>query len=165
MDGLKFALKKLPARTVVGIAHRTRNADAQGSIPGCWKEFLAGNMVAKIPHRAIPPVMYAVYSDYEKDWTGFYSYLLGCGVTRAETVPAGMEARHIPPQTYAVFRAKGRMPDEITQIWANVWASGLPRTYTYDFELYDKRFARPNAKEAEVWVAIDPSKMEQAAGS
>jgi predicted transcriptional regulator YdeE len=162
MDGLKFAIKKLPARTVVGIARRTRNAEAQESIPGCWQEFLSKNATAKIPHRATPPVMYAVYSDYESDWTGMYSYLLGCGVTRADTVPAGMECRHIPPQTYAVFRAKGRMPDEIVGVWANVWASELPRTYTYDFELYDKRFTRPFAKEAEVWVAVDPAKTEQA---
>ena len=159
MDGLKFAVKKLPARTVVGIARRTRNAEAQESIPGCWQEFLAQNASAKIPHRAVPPVMYAVYSDYEKDWTGLYSYLLGCGVTRAGTLPAGMEVRQIPPQTYAVFRAKGRMPDEIVGTWANIWASELPRTYTSDFELYDKRFARPSAKEAEIWVAIDPEKI------
>lgn len=164
MDGLKFAIKKLPARTVVGIARRTRNAEAQESIPGCWQEFLTGNMVARIPHRAAPPVMYAVYSDYEKDWTGYYSYLLGCGVSRADTVPDGMEVRRIPPQSYAVFRAKGRMPDEIVGVWANIWSSELPRTYTYDFELYDKRFTRPSAKEAEVWVAVDPAKMEQAVG-
>src|SRR5208337_836846 len=163
MDGEEFAIKKLPARTVVGIACSTRNADAQESIPGCWQEFLKQNASAMIPHRATPPVMYAVYSDYESDWTGYYSYLLGCGVTRADTVPVGMETRRIPPQTYAVFRAKGRMPDEITGVWANVWASELPRTYTHDFELYDKRFTRPSAKEAEVWVAVDPAKLEQAA--
>lgn len=163
MDGLKFAVKRLPARIVVGITRRTRNAEAQDSIPGCWREFLAQNAPAKIPHRAVPPVMYAVYSDYEKDWTGMYSYLLGCGVTRTGVVPAGMEARHIPPQTYAVFRAKGRMPDEITGVWANIWASELPRTYTYDFELYDQRFTRPSAKEAEIWVAVDPARLETTA--
>ena len=162
MDGLKFAIKKLPARIVVGISRRTRNTDAQESIPDCWQEFMRQNAAAKIPHRATPPVMFAVYSDYEKDWTGYYSYLLGCVVTRADTVPDGMEARRIPPQTYAVFRAKGRMPDEITGVWANIWASELPRKYTYDFEMYDQRFTRPSAKEAEVWVAVDPSKMEMA---
>jgi predicted transcriptional regulator YdeE len=163
MEGLKFTIKRLPARTVVGIPRRTRNAEAQETIPGCWQEFLRQNAAARIPHRAVPPVMYAVYSDYESDWAGPYTYLLGCGVTRADSVPDGMEARRIPPQTYAVFRAKGRMPDEITGVWANIWSSGLPRTYTYDFELYDKRFARPSAKEAEIWVAVDPAHMEGAA--
>jgi len=162
MDSLKYSIKKLPERTVVGISRRTSNAEAHTVIPGCWQEFLQKNALARIAHRVNPPVMYAVYSDYEKDWTAPYSYLLGCGVTRADTVPEGMEVRHIPAQTYAVFQAKGRMPDEIMVVWANVWSSDLPRTYTYDFEVYDKRFTRPLKKEADVFVAVDPARIEKA---
>jgi predicted transcriptional regulator YdeE len=77
-------------------------------------------------------------------------------------VPEGMEVRQIPSQTYAVFRAKGRMPDEIVAVWANVWASDLPRSYTYDFEVYDKRFTRPLRKEADVYVAVDPDRIGKA---
>ena len=55
----------------------------------------------------VPPVMYAVYSDYETDWRGEYSYLIGCGVDRAGAIPEGMEVRRVPAQTYAVLRAKG----------------------------------------------------------
>jgi predicted transcriptional regulator YdeE len=161
MDGLKYTLKKVPARTVVGISRRTSNAEAGGVIPACWQAFLVNNAPARIPHRVNPPVMYAVYSDYEKDWTKPYTYLLGCGVTRSDKVPEGMEVRHIPAQTYAVFRAKGRMPDEIVAVWANIWSSELPRTYTFDFEVYDKRFTRPVAKEADVYVAVDPERIEK----
>lgn len=162
MDGLKFTIKKVPARTVVGISRRTSNAEAANVIPGCWQTFLLNNGPARIPHRVAPPVMYAVYSDYEKDWTKPYTYLLGCGVTRADKVPDGMEVRTIPEQTYAVFRAKGKMPDEIVGVWAEIWSSDLPRTYTYDFELYDKRFTRPVAKEADVYVAVDPEQLKDA---
>jgi predicted transcriptional regulator YdeE len=161
MEGLKHTIKKVPARTVVGIARRTSNAEAPGCIPACWQEFLQKNVPARIAHRVTLPVMYAVYSDYERDRTAPNTYLLGCGVTRADTVPEGMEVRHIPAQTYAVFRVKGRMPDEILAVWANIWGSDLPRTYTYDFELYDKRFARPLNKEADVYVAVDPERMEK----
>jgi predicted transcriptional regulator YdeE len=160
MKEMKFTVKKAPAKTVVGISRRTSNAGAAAEIMSCWQEFQQTNAIAKIPQRVAPPVMYAVYSDYEKDWTKSYSYLLGCGVTRAGVVPEGMECRQIPAQTYAVFRAKGRMPDEILAVWANVWASDLPRTYTYDFEVYDKRFARPASREADVYIAIDPERME-----
>jgi predicted transcriptional regulator YdeE len=72
-----------------------------------------------------------------------------------------MEVRHIPAQTYAVFNARGKMPDELLGIWSTVWLSSLPRTYTYDFEVYDKRFARPTSKEVDVYVAIDPERLEQ----
>ena len=125
-----------------------------------WTEFLQKNAAAKIRNRALPPVMYAVYSDYESDWRGEYSYLLGCGVTRAGSVPEGMEVRKIPAQTYAVFTAKGQMPDEILAVWSMVWLSGLPRTYTFDFEVYDHRFTNPKGKEVDICVAVDAAGME-----
>lgn len=126
-----------------------------------WTDFLRQNAAAKIKNRSVPPAMYAVYSDYESDWRGEYSYLLGCGVTRAGSVPDGMEVRKIPAQTYAVFTAKGQMPDEILAIWSLVWLSDLPRIYTFDFEVYDQRFAKPDAKEADICIAIDPGKIDQ----
>jgi predicted transcriptional regulator YdeE len=161
---IPFSVKKIPARTVVGIARCTSSADGRSSkdIMAAWAEFLQTNASAKIKSRSLPPVMYAVYSDYAGDWRGEYSYLIGCGVTRAAGIPEGMEARKIPAQTYAIFTAKGQMPDEVLAVWSMIWLSDLPRTYTYDFEMYDKRFTRPNAKEVDICVAIDPEKMEVA---
>jgi len=163
MEDIRFTIRKVPGRTVVGLSRRTCNADGRSitDIPACWTEFFAQNAAAKIKNRAIPPTMYVVYSDYASDWRGEYSFLLGCGVTRAPSVPEGMEVRHIPEQTYAVFNAKGTMPDELLGIWSTVWLSRLPRTYTYDFEVYDKRFARPKNKEVDVYVAIDPEQLEK----
>jgi predicted transcriptional regulator YdeE len=54
------------------------------------------------------------------------------------------------------------MPDEILAVWSLVWLSDLPRTYTYDFEVYDKRFTSPKQKEVDICIAVDPEKMEQA---
>jgi len=159
---IPFTIRKMPARTVVGISRRTTNADGKSvrDIQAAWAAFLQQNANAKIKNRAAPPVMYAVYSDYASDWRGEYSYLIGCGVTRAGTVPAGLEARRIPAQTCAVFTVKGRMPDEVVMAWSQIWLSDLPRTYTYDFEVYDRRFAHPVAKEVDICVAIDPKKMK-----
>lgn len=164
MLDIPFAIKKVPAKTVVGLSRRTSNADGRstGDISATWGEFLKQNAAAKIPNRAVPPVMYAVYSDYESDWRGEYAYLLGCGVTRAETVPKGMEVRYIPAQSYAVFTAKGQMPDEVLAIWSLIWLSDLPRTYTYDFELYDKRFTNPKQKVVEIYISVHPDRMETA---
>jgi predicted transcriptional regulator YdeE len=163
MEETRFAVRKAPARIVAGISRRTCNADGRSveDIPACWKEFLATNAAARIRNRAFPPTMYVVYSDYASDWTGEYSFLLGSGVTKAAPVPAGMEVRRIPEQTYAVFTVKGRMPDALVATWSSIWLSSLPRTYTFDFEVYDKRFARPEDKEVDIYVAIDPAKLEQ----
>jgi len=125
-------------------------------------DFLQQNATAKIKNRSLPPTIYAVYSDYESDWRGEYSYLLGCGVTRATPVPDGMEVRKIPAQTYVIFTAKGRMPEEVLAAWSQVWLSDLPRTYTFDFEVYDKRFTHPKQKEVDICIAVDPKKMDKA---
>jgi len=161
---LPFTVKNIPARTVVGIARRTTGADGRSTkdMMAAWAAFLQTNASAKIKNRAVPPIMYAVYSDYETDWRGAFSYLIGCGVTRAGTVPEGMEVRKIPAQTYAVFSAKGQMPDEVLAIWSMVWLSDLPRTYTFDFEVYDSRFTRPKAREVDVCVAVDPEEIKKA---
>jgi len=83
-------------------------------------------------------------------------------VTRAGTVPEGMEVRKIPAQTYVVFNAKGRMPDEVVAAWSMIWLSELPRTYTYDFEVYDKRFTSPRQKEVDICIAVDQKMMKAA---
>jgi predicted transcriptional regulator YdeE len=161
---IPFTIRKIPAKTVIGISRRTSNADGRSTtdMMAAWAMFLQTNASAKIKNRSLPPTMYAVYSDYESDWQKEYSYLIGCGVTRTGTVPEGMELRKIPAQTYAVFTAKGQMPDEILAVWSLVWLSDLPRTYNFDFEVYDKRFTDPNQKEVDICVAIDPERMKQA---
>jgi predicted transcriptional regulator YdeE len=162
MLDIPFTIKRFPAKTVVGLSRRTASADGRSvqDVPALWGEFLKQKVTEKIPNRAVPPVIYAVYSDYASDWRGEFTYLLGCGVTRAGTVPEGMEVCHIPAQTCAVFTAKGQMPDEVHAIWATVWLSELPRTYTYDFEVYDKRFTSPKQKVVDICIAVDPEKIK-----
>ena len=159
MDNCGFAVRKMPAKIVMGVQCRTSNADGRSvkDIPACWQEFLVRNMASRITHRAKTPAMFAVYSDYESDWTGEYAYLIGSEVTMADTVPRGLAVARIPAQTYAVFTAAGPMPDALLGVWMSVWGTNLPRAYTFDFEQYDARFTRPENKEADVYVAItDP---------
>jgi len=164
---IPFTIKEIPAKTVIGISRRTSNADGRSTkdIMAAWTAFLQTNASAKIKSRSLPPTMYAVYSDYVSDWRGEYAYLIGAGVTRAGTVPEGMEVRKIPAQTYAIFNAKGQMPDEVLAVWSQVWLSELPRTYTFDFEVYDQRFTRPKAKEVDICIAVDPARMKAAVES
>ena len=162
MDDLAFTVKTIPEKIFMGVQRRTSNADGRSikDIPACWQDFLSLKMASKIPHRAKTPAMFAVYSDYESDWTGEYSYLIGSEVTRADRIPKGLAVVRIPTQTYAVFTAAGQMPDAILGVWMSVWGTKLPRTYTFDFELYDARFTRPDKKEADVYIAIDDEQLK-----
>jgi predicted transcriptional regulator YdeE len=156
MDAPSYTTVRLPARTVVGIERRTCNADGRSleDIPACWKDFLAINAAARIPHRVTPPVTYAVYADYTSDWTGEYSYLLGCGVTKAGRPIKGLTVRHIPAQTCAFFPARGPMPDAVVSVWGGIWGTDLPRTYCCDFELYDSRFTDKKNPQVDIYVGI-----------
>ena len=163
MDDLAFTVKKMPGKIVMGVQRRTSNADGRSNtdIPACWQDFLSRNMASKIPHRAKTPAMFAVYSDYESDWTGEYAYMIGSEVTKADMIPAGMAVVRIPAQTYAVFTAAGPMPDSILGVWASIWGTKLPRIYTFDFEQYDARFTRPENKEADVCIAVNEKQLKK----
>ncbi len=162
-SGIRYQVKQMPEFMVVGVTRRTCNADGRsmGDIPAVWSEFLNKNAMAQIKNRKVPPVMFAVYSDYEKDWTKEYNFLIGCGVTRAPHVPDGLTARRIPAQTYAHFVVRGTMPESLVTLWSSIWISDLPRTYTFDYEVYDQRFTRSENKEIDVYVAIDPAKINK----
>ncbi|MFY9799865.1 MAG: GyrI-like domain-containing protein [Methanoregula sp.] len=163
MDELTFTVKKIPERIIMGVQRRTSNADGRSitDIPACWQDYLSQNMAKKIPNRAKTPAMFAVYSDYESDWTGEFSYMIGSEVTKADRIPVGLAVVRIPAQTYAVFTAAGDMPDAILGIWMSVWGTKLPRTYTFDFEQYDARFTRPENKEADVCVAVNEEQLKK----
>ncbi|MEN6442588.1 MAG: GyrI-like domain-containing protein [Methanoregula sp.] len=156
MEDLTFTIQEMPEKTVMGIGRRTCNADGKSveDIPACWQEFLATKAAAKIRHRAMPPSMLAVYSHYDSDWKGEYSYLIGCGVTKVDGVPKGMTVEKIPAQKYAVFPARGPMPDAVIGVWATIWGSDLPRTYSADFEVYDSRFTHKTNPEVDVYVGV-----------
>ena len=63
---------------VAGVTARTNNAkemSGNGKIGDVWETFLQPGLVVKIPHR-IGVDLVAVYTDYENDHTGHYTYLL-----------------------------------------------------------------------------------------
>ena len=163
MLDIPFTIRKIPARIVVGISRRTSNADGRSTkdMMAAWTDFLQQNAAAKIRNRALPPAMYAVYSDYESDWRGEYSYLLGCGVTRAGGFRTGWRyGRSLHRRTLSSpQRDRCRMRSSRSGAWSG--CPIFPRTYTFDFEVYDQRFTNPKAKEVDICVAIDPGKMEQ----
>ena len=90
---------------IAGLTARTNNAheiSGKGKIGNVWQEFLKPNVVAKIPNKMGVDLI-AVYTDYETDHTGHYTYLLGLPILSAESQPANLTVKHIPAGCYAVF--------------------------------------------------------------
>jgi predicted transcriptional regulator YdeE len=129
---------------VIGIEARTTNAremNGQGAIGPIWGRFVKDNLLDRIPNRADSRII-AVYSDYENDKDGEYSYLLGAKVKVPNDVPDGMASRQVIAGEYATFSANGRPPAEmVVGIWKEIWSleagKKLRRAYRTDFEVYD----------------------------
>jgi len=151
-----------PGFTVVGISTRTTNAlemSGRGVIGMQWERFMQDGLLARIPNRVDSNIL-AVYTDYESDHSGAYTFLLGARVSSAEHVPAGMVAKEVPPGKYALFISRqGPAAKVVSEAWQHInslpkSAPGGDRIYRADFEVYGPRAADPQHAQADIYVGI-----------
>ncbi|HEX4077220.1 MAG TPA: GyrI-like domain-containing protein [Candidatus Acidoferrales bacterium] len=149
--------------SVIGISARTTNANemsGKGVIGQAWGRFMSEGLLSKIPNKVDANVL-AVYTDYESDANGAYTFILGAKVSSADNVPPGLVAKKIPAARYAVFTSeKGPVAKVVPQTWSHIWAlprsaPGGSRAYRADFELYDRRAADPQNSQVDVYVGIE----------
>jgi predicted transcriptional regulator YdeE len=128
---------------VVGRAARTSNAremTADGLIPRLW----AGG-----------PGTVALYTDYESDGHGEYTFLLGGKAGPGSVVPDGMVGRIVPAGRYAVFTSeRGLVQKVVIETWQRIWAELPSRSFVADFEVYDQRAADPGNAVVEIYVGV-----------
>jgi predicted transcriptional regulator YdeE len=148
--------------TVIGIAARTTNAKemaGKGIIGQQWTRFMSEGLLNKIPNRLDSSIV-AVYTDYESDANGAYTFMIGARVSPDSVIPAGMVARKVPAGRYAVFASeKGFVGKVVPETWSRIWAQpksepGGNRAYLADFEVYDQRAADRQNAQVEVYVGI-----------
>jgi len=148
--------------TVIGIEARTGNAReiaGTGIIAKQWGRFIGENLLAQIPNRSDGAIL-AVYSDYEGDKDGEYSFMIGARVKAAMGIPAGMMARNVPAGHYAVFTSeRGPVEKVVVETWQKIWSAtnaelGGQRAYSADFEIYDERARDPKNAQVDIYVAV-----------
>lgn len=144
--------------TVIGLTARTTNAkeaSGNGAIGELWARLRKEGLLARIKHRADNHII-ALYSDYESDKDGAYTYTLGSKVTSAKDIPPGMVARRTESGDYAIFTAQGGPAAQLVLgLWQRIWAlekspSELKRAYRTDYEIY----LDPDASNADQRVDI-----------
>lgn len=154
-----------PEIRLVGISVRTSYQQEldkmQGLIFPCVRQYFHGALFQKISHRAKPGTTFCVYTDYEGDHKGAYTYFIGEEVTSYDNlIPEGFHRLTIPPQTYAKFTTKpAPMPDVIVNAWEEIWKMspkelGGKRHYQTDFEIYDERASDHQKIILDVYVGI-----------
>lgn len=144
--------------TLIGISlpGKTSNENQRSTadIGAFWQTFMKENVASKIPGR-VGDDIYAVYYDYEGDYTKPFSYFIGVPVGDDTTVPAGMIKIDIPTGKYQHFTAKGKMPDCMIEAWAQIWNSDIKRTYTADYEVYGSRSGDSENAEVDIFIAVE----------
>ncbi len=142
---------QLPEIKLIGITCRTNNANIFSTDPSknilaaTVQKYFHNGLNAKIPNRQKPGTTYCVYTNYESDFTGDYTYFIGEEVANFNGIETGFETLTIPNQSYVKFTNRpGPMPDVCINMWKDIWKMkpselGSERAYIADFEVYDER--------------------------
>ena len=143
---------------LIGLAlpSKTTNENGQSNIDcgNLWQKFEQGGYYLKIPAKTDDRI-YAVYHDYEGDYTQPFSYFIGCEVNSGTKIPDGLNELVIPKGTYQKAIAKGKMPGCIADTWKEIWDSDLTRTYRSDFEVYGERSQNWNDAEVDIFISVE----------
>lgn len=134
---------------LIGITARTSNTlemdMEKAKIGPTIKKYFENNLCALISNRLNPATTYCVYTDYESNQNGMYTYFIGEEVHSFESVPANFKTLVIPSQDYIKFNVgPGAMPNVCIHAWKAIWKMkqeelGGKRAFIADFEIYDKR--------------------------
>jgi predicted transcriptional regulator YdeE len=149
---MNYKTTTLPSFNFIGLPLRTSNETMQG-ISTHWQKFYLGKIMDKIPNKIDYDVL-GLYTDYEGDHTKPFTLIIGCRTRSTDNVPEGLAARTIPSIKYAVFTAKGKMPECIMLAWQDVWKSDIERAYSFDFEVYGEKSNNPEDAEIEIYISV-----------
>jgi predicted transcriptional regulator YdeE len=124
-----------------------------------WGRFYSENILSKIPGKIDNEVL-GLYTDYESDHTKLFTLILGCrvdpirGTTLSRATSKELVSRTIPESKYAVFKAKGKMPDCIMKAWSEIWSSDIERAFQFDFEVYGEKSHNPEDAEIDIYISV-----------
>lgn len=151
---------------LVGIVARTNNKNemnpATAKIGETAERYWQAQLANHFEHRTHPGVTYAVYTDFESNETGDYTYFIGEVVdSLAGQDVSQFKTLTIPASEYQKFTTPtGKMPDVVIAAWQAIWAMskddfGGQRKYIADFEVYDHRAADPNNTVVDIYIGIE----------
>jgi predicted transcriptional regulator YdeE len=156
---------EFPEVKLIGIKCRTNNYSEQDPITAkigkMMQKYFQTAVSEKIANRSNPNTIYCVYSEYDTDQNGDYTYFIGEEVSEFSGVIEEMSELTIPAQNYIKFtNGPGPMPEVCISVWQKIWSMtskefGSARSYLADFEIYDSRAADPTNAVLDVYVGIN----------
>ncbi len=110
--------------SLVGISVRTTNKSGQSQldIDKLWRKFIENNIVDSIPFK-ISEDIYCIYTDYESDFSGEYTAIIGCKVSNTNDTTDEFVYIDIPTCNYYKFTSIGKIPEAVGKTWEHIWQS------------------------------------------
>jgi AraC family transcriptional regulator len=146
---MNYKVVEKEAFKVIGKELRVRNDNGDNNrlIPEFWTKCIEEGIMEQfstMPNRINPQYIDTMGMCMDFDGVNTFSYLICVEATNFDCIPKGMVAKTIPAAKYAVFTARGKMPEAIQKTWMDIYekwfpVSGFERTDGPDFEFYDKR--------------------------
>ena len=148
--------KELEAFHIIGISVRTTNQEgkSQKDIGELFGNFFQNRLIEKIPNRETDDI-YCMYTEYENDFNGLYTTIIGCKVTSLEDIPSGFIGKAIPTTKYLVYTSVGKLPESVGKTWGEIWQSDINRSYVADFDVYGQKSVDPENAEVETYISIN----------
>ena len=163
LQGVKMMepiIKNLGEIKIIGaqLKTNTKNGNNFKQIPQFWKQFMEENTNSRIPNKMNPEVCYGICDDFDSESEDF-AYIIAYEVTSQDNVPTGLIAKTLPSAQYAVFTAKGKLPDSVQNMVKYVYGEWLAkskyqRTNGPEFELYDNRCTSNDDCEVDLYVPV-----------
>ena len=146
----------LDAFYVIGISVRTTNVNnnALQDIGELFGKFVGQHIMEKIPNK-ISEDTYCVYTDYESDFNGPYTTIVGCKVSSLNDIPTGLVGKAIPDSNYQVYKSTGKLSVSLAKTWEGIWNSDLNRRYSADFDIYGEKAKDYENAEVATYVSIN----------
>lgn len=153
-----------PEFKLIGLTARTNNKNEKNpdtaKISQLMSQYWGKNLASQIPNRTNPGVTFSVYTDYEANEHGDYTYFLGEQVSSFENITSSMQRLIIPAAKYQKFTTtSGKMPEVVINAWQEIWKMsvndfGGERAYSADFEVYDQRASDPANASLDIYIGI-----------
>lgn len=141
---------------IVGISVRTTNQNGQSAkdIEALWGKFWGEEIQKQIPNKLSDDI-YAVYTDYETDFNGPYTTIIGLPVSSLKDIPKGFVGITIEKAQYQKFVSKGKMPAAVFNTWLEIWNNkNLKRAYKADFTVHGKKYYDGDNAEVETFISV-----------
>jgi len=145
---MEYKIQDFPEMTIQGISTRTDNQEGIQTIPQLWEKFFKEDILSQINNKINESSVFAIYTDYENDENGKYSFIIG-SQTNSSNDQTKLVNVEVPNQKYAIFSASSK--DKVVDAWQEIWQSDLKRSFNIDFEQYNL-----TTDEVKIFVGLKP---------